>query len=540
MRVRKNVPTMSAYYDRRPPDCRLTILYTRVSTDEQAERGNSLRDQETRLREYCARTGRVIVDHYKDDHSAKTFDRPQFNCLLRFLEKNRGKVNELLVLKWDRFSRDMSSAWSMIDRLHSLGVEIQSSEQPVDWSIPENRLMIAFYLASPDVENRRRSLNATTGMRRAARDGRWCNAPPIGYRRVYDDRGRANIAPSEMAEIVREAFRLAADTDCSLEDIHRRMRKRGLQLSRSHFYTFLQNPIYKGRIRLEAWRDEREEEIAGSFVPVVPAALFDQVQQRRFRRLESKPTRRSDPRIDLILRGHLACPYCSSNQPVLVTGSFSTGKLGTRYSYYHCHRCKRYRVRAADALNSVERFLQSLQIDSSVADLYKSIVRDMARKADRERDVQEHEIRRKLQDVEDRLFKADEALVEGQIERDSHARLKKRYDDEALSLREQLSDLEHLNGDFATRVEIAADLFTILPNVWQTALEQENAEAASDLLGSIAPEKLVYDGEAVRTPFGSTAKGLFRPESQKMKTPALFLEPASCQACPGGFEPPTF
>ena len=59
------------------------ILYIRVSTDEQAEKGYSLKHQEERLRQYCQHQQIEVVAVYKD-HSAKTFERPEFTKLLAF------------------------------------------------------------------------------------------------------------------------------------------------------------------------------------------------------------------------------------------------------------------------------------------------------------------------------------------------------------------------------------------------------------------------------------------------------------------------
>ncbi len=70
-------------------------------------------------------------------------------------------------------------------------------------------------------------------------------------------------------------------------------------------------------------------------------------------------------------------------------------------------------------------------------------------------------------------------------------------------------------------------------------MEAGDAEAGSDLLGSIASEKIVFDREGVRTPFGSAAKALFGPESHKTKDAEPQKNSASCQVIPGGrwFEP---
>jgi len=53
-------------------------LYIRVSTDEQADKGYSQRSQEEVLRRYCEINNITIRKTIFEDHSAKTFIRPQW------------------------------------------------------------------------------------------------------------------------------------------------------------------------------------------------------------------------------------------------------------------------------------------------------------------------------------------------------------------------------------------------------------------------------------------------------------------------------
>ena len=57
-------------------------LYIRVSTDEQADKGYSQRDQEERLRKYCDANKMKVRKVIFEDHSAKTFNGPRWNELL--------------------------------------------------------------------------------------------------------------------------------------------------------------------------------------------------------------------------------------------------------------------------------------------------------------------------------------------------------------------------------------------------------------------------------------------------------------------------
>ncbi len=79
-------------------------LYIRVSTDEQAINGDSLRTQRDELTKYALDNGYHIYDIYEDDgFSATNLNRP---ALQRLLEDVRhGKINRILITKLDRLSR---------------------------------------------------------------------------------------------------------------------------------------------------------------------------------------------------------------------------------------------------------------------------------------------------------------------------------------------------------------------------------------------------------------------------------------------------
>ncbi|MEO6522085.1 MAG: recombinase family protein [Mucilaginibacter sp.] len=90
---------------------KIADLYIRVSTDEQADKGYSQRSQEEVLRKYCEINKISIRKTIFEDHSAKTFIRPQWQELLINLKKHRYKIDLLLFTKWDRFSRNAPDAY---------------------------------------------------------------------------------------------------------------------------------------------------------------------------------------------------------------------------------------------------------------------------------------------------------------------------------------------------------------------------------------------------------------------------------------------
>jgi DNA invertase Pin-like site-specific DNA recombinase len=307
------------------------LLYIRVSTDEQADKGYSLAYQEDRLKKYCLINNIEVVQLYKEDHSAKTFDRPAFKNMMQFIRRNKSNVDLLLVIKWDRFSRNTRDSYYMIHELHKLNIEVCAIEQHLDLNVPEAKLMLAFYLAAPEVENDRRSLNTFAGMRKARKSGRWINRAPIGYKNVRDANNNPIIVPDERAKYIRKAFEELLSGLFTIEDVRRRLNAKGIKCSRSNFNRLVHNPVYAGKIVVPAYKDEEEEMIDGIHEAIVDENTFWQVQDiikgRKPRNICKAKTRDELP-----LRGFIQCSQCGET----LTGSASRGRLGTQYYYYHC------------------------------------------------------------------------------------------------------------------------------------------------------------------------------------------------------------
>src|SRR5258708_7817253 len=237
---------------------RKAILYIRVSTDEQADKGYSLAHQEERLRKYCELQDIETVTLFRDDHSAKTFIRPEFIKLLAFVKKSKNSANLLLFTKWDRFSRNAGDAYGMINQLKRMGVEPQAIEQPLDMKIPESKIMLAIYLATPEVENDRRAMNTKDGMYKAKKAGRWVALAPKGYKRSVDENLKPCIIPSKDAELVSWAFEQMATGAYPIDDVRKMVNAKGLKISRNAFWCLLRNPLYIARMRVPAYKGEPE------------------------------------------------------------------------------------------------------------------------------------------------------------------------------------------------------------------------------------------------------------------------------------------
>lgn len=94
---------------------------------------------------------------------------------------------------------------TVIRKLSSIGIEVNSIEQPLDLSIPDNKVMLAMYLILPEVENDKISQRTKDGMRRAKKEGCFMGKAPFGYSNAKIME-KTSIEPNSDSKIVLKAF----------------------------------------------------------------------------------------------------------------------------------------------------------------------------------------------------------------------------------------------------------------------------------------------------------------------------------------------
>lgn len=255
------------------------IIYTRVSTDEQANHGYSLQHQNSLLQQYCNSKGINILKHYEEDFSAKTFDRPEINKAFDFLKKNKKNVDLFLFTKWDRFSRNQEEALKAIRELQNMGITANSVEQPLDLENPDQKVLLSLYLIIPEVENDKNSQRTMEGMRRAMKEGCFMGRAPIGYDHFRDEFGNATLLPNEiLAPLVAEAFSEYCTGLYSANELRNKYLDRGLKTSKQGFINMLKNVVYSGKIFIGEWKKQSAEIVDGIHPAIVKEDTFEKVQ----------------------------------------------------------------------------------------------------------------------------------------------------------------------------------------------------------------------------------------------------------------------
>ena len=512
---------------------RQAIIYTRVSTDDQKVNGFSLQDQERSLKAHCRRENIEIAAHYQEDHSAKDFNRPAFQRMLSDVKEKRVKADLFLCVRWDRFSRSFEESLQMIRLFTKLGLQLKFIEGgDYDLAIPENKLIQVVLMALPQIENERRGLNTKVGMRQANREGRWTGISPKGYSwERHDD--KSWLVPDENAIFIREAFSEIAKGIYSVQEVRKALNKKGMVCSKNQFYRILRNPVYMGKIKISAWRDEPEVIVEGLHDALITKELFDKVQSIMDGR-KPKNTAKSKLNESLPLRGHLVCRICGGS----LTGSASRSKNGVRHFYYHCNKGCKERFRADVANELFQSYLKSFQVPEEVLLLYYHILRDMFKHDDTDREQEIERLKSKVEGYQSKIHSVEDKYFDNAIDKATYDDARRRYKESINSLETKIKELQFQDSNFLNYAGYGLSLLGNLEGYYKQAA----IEVKSKIVCSIFPGKLIFAEKKYRTPQVNKVLSLITSNNNHLGIPkkqkAANFDSLHLMASPGGIEPP--
>ena len=277
-----------------------------------------------------------MVDEYLDrGESAKTTDRPNFLRMVHRIQQARD-VDVVILDKINRFARNRRDDANVLFELRKAGCKLVSVKENID-ETPAGTLMHGILATIAEYESRNNGAEALKGMTRKAQVGGTPGRAPVGYRnvtRMVEDRPvkLVEIDP-ERAPHVRWAFEAYSTGQWTFTTLALALAERGLKalphgkkppgpLARSMVGAMLKNRYYIGIVSFDG------AEYPGRHEPLIPEALFDQVQHQ----LETAATAGEKRRIHHhYLKGTLFCDSCHNR----LCFSQPRGHGGT-YRYFYC------------------------------------------------------------------------------------------------------------------------------------------------------------------------------------------------------------
>jgi site-specific DNA recombinase len=255
------------------------VIYTRVSSKEQAETNQSLEWQKKYCLDYATKNNLTIQGYFGGTYeSAKSDERKEFSRMLKFVKGCKEKISFILVYSLDRFSRTGDSAIYISSELKKTGVNIMAVTQPIDTNSHAGALQQNIQFIFSKYDNDLRRQKSIDGMREKLLRGEWLGNCPTGYAYDRTHGGKEQkIVISEKGPLIRQAF-IWRSEGLTYEEIITRLVDMGLKLPNQTLTDVFRNPFYIGFISHNFLGGEL---VKGKHEPLIDEDLFLRANQLR-------------------------------------------------------------------------------------------------------------------------------------------------------------------------------------------------------------------------------------------------------------------
>ena len=457
-----------------------TGIYVRVSTEEQAQEGYSIRGQTEKLKSYALLKDWDIFDIYADEgiSGKNIIDRPAINRLIEDISD--GKVNNVLVFKVDRLTRSTKNLLELVELFDECNCCFNSLSESIDTDTPSGRMFLKIIGIFAEFERENIALRSRLGRERKVKEGYTIASWSLsyGYERENGEKIQT-IIPHE-AMIVKEVFSMYIEKSISMNEIARILNRRRIPTKMSSQWNcstirhMLMNPTYVGRVRKDVNGDDYFE-AEGKHEPIISDEIFDLVQQK-IANLPNK-TRTKIPREESYFCGTLVCGRCKSKFTTHNYKAYDSVK-----KYKTSYRCRAKKGCAVDRCTCPDishqkvelAFYDYIQNINDISEIGNIEIEENSKLAEQEilKSVVENE--RKLDTMQKRKNQVMEQYMQGDIEFDEYKRMIKVFNDKSEVLEIEIQQKKAELSDVSAIPEILpSDVVLNLKQNWEKLSDSE-------------------------------------------------------------------
>ncbi len=291
-------------------------LYTRVSSEEQAQHGSSMETQLDALRKNAKANGYKIVQEYSDPgFTGASLDRPGLSKLRQ--DAKAKKFDVVLVYKTDRFSRSLPQVVRLVlEEFQQLDIGFKSITEPYDTTQPSGRILFANLAAFADFEREQIRERHVRGKRSLAAKGkvmqRW---QPYGY--AKDPITKDWVVNKEEAKNYHLMVNLSLKKNLSCLQIARKLTSLGIPTKRQKHIAWTKGAVKKILKHFVYKGQGYYANVTFPIPPLISEKDWNLVQEGfKKRRLAPK----SKVKHEFLLRGLMICKcgmrfYCEPSSP---------------------------------------------------------------------------------------------------------------------------------------------------------------------------------------------------------------------------------
>lgn len=420
------------------------LIYCRVSTEEQAEKGYSLDTQEKLCRDFAERNGYQVAGVFRDESKSGTkLDRPALQDLLAKCTKGTS-IAAVIVQETDRLARNTHDHLTIRALLQKAGVKLISVAQPMLDDSPEGKMIDTILASVNQFQSDLSGRKVRKAMQEKFDQGWWPGWAPLGYCNVAEegcDNGRRArktiINDPETWSLVREGFRLYLTGDYSVYHLRDILHEKGLRskngkkLPHSGMVHILKNSFYAG---LMVWKNQRK---VGRHEPMITLQEYERIQAIMSSHNLNANRRRKHT---FLLRGILYCGICG--QRYTAEKHPAKGK-----AYYRCAAMKKHSNRnqhiSVESLErQVEEKFKTVQFNPEFINRVIKRLHEVSDRQSQDIQVRKQVLFNQQKALEVKRDQAEEKLLAGVLTDDAFVRLRTRFNEQLQQIYTQLAALD--------------------------------------------------------------------------------------------------
>jgi site-specific DNA recombinase len=491
------------------------VIYTRVSTKEQADNNMSLETQRKACELYTVKTGYKVLGHFGGTYeSAKTDERKEFNRMLLFVKRSKEKVSYIVVYSVDRFSRSGANAIYIKEQLKEQGVYILAVSQPTDTGTPSGSLQQNIQFIFSEYDNQLRREKCMAGMKEATLRGEWCFRPPVGYDIIKRD-GRRMLVVNKIGKLLRKAFLWKADENITIEEAVRRLSALGLRMYHQKLAYILKNPFYCGIISNSTIEGGLME---GTHEKLISQELFLKVNDALKENSQGYSINHENERVPL--KTFLKCDHCGGNIPGYVVAKRNLW-------YYKCRTKGCHNNKSASELHKLfEDILSCMTFDLKYADLLKEQMIRTYNQQNKENHSATEAMNCQLRELHNKLERLEERHITEEISRELYDKYRAKFKAEIAEIQAELGKVPKEVSNIEKATEDVLDYAGNLRKMWASGGYPDKFR----LQNLLFPEGIRYNKKtdqcrtsAINTYFLCIALKSQELEGRKVGIPALNL-----------------
>ena len=431
------------------------IVYTRVSTKDQADNNTSLETQKKYCINYAKANGLNVVGYFGGTHeSAKSDDRKEFQRMLKFV-KQSGSIGYIIVYSYDRFSRTGSSASQITHELMNQGIQVKAVTQEVDATSASGKFQQNLFYMFSQFDNELRRDKTITAMSDLLRKGYWLWNPPLGYtnENKHHKAVEWNIVINENGKHLKKAFNWRLNNIYSNVEIVRRLNSLGVKINEKRIHEIFKNPFYCGIL---VYKMLPGEIIKGMHKPIVSRKDFLKINSEKSTQLKEYKTDNEQ----LPLKQFIYCEKC--NTPL-------TGYLVKQKGlyYYKCRTKGCSCNKSAKQLHEqFEYELSSYQVDSKYVDIIKEVMIYTYDSVTKEVRENEANVKKQLSLLKTKIETIEERFAIGEIENDIYTKFNTKYKEDQKDLESNLLNSTISSSNLQIAIEKALKISSNLSEIW--------------------------------------------------------------------------